>query len=102
RRSVLHHTGTAVSWRVGHCRLGRSMAGNGRYFFEGSFNMAHSLTDTNRIADETSPHRGGSSGFQPCLRRLVARSYLRLGRKKEERTKQRRGAASGLAQLFVA
>src|SRR5690349_9531748 len=36
------------------------------------------------------------------MRRLVARPYLRLGRKKEERTKQRRGAATGLAQLFVA
>jgi hypothetical protein len=27
---------------------------------------------------------------------------LRLGRKKQERTKQRRGAAMGLALLFVA
>ena len=27
---------------------------------------------------------------------------MRLGRKKQERTKQRRGAAMGLARLFVA
>ena len=36
------------------------------------------------------------------MRRLVARVYVRLGRKKEERTKQRRGAAKGLALLFGA
>jgi hypothetical protein len=36
------------------------------------------------------------------MRRLVARVYVRLGRKKQERTKQRRGAAEGLALLFVA
>jgi len=36
------------------------------------------------------------------MRRLVTRVYLRLGRKEEERTKQRRGAAEGLALLFVA
>src|SRR6185436_13430686 len=43
RKSVLHHTGTLLSLREGHCRLGRSMGGNGRYFLEGSFNMAASL-----------------------------------------------------------
>ena len=43
RRSVLHHTGTLVSAREGHCRLGRSMVGNGRYFFDGSFNMSFTL-----------------------------------------------------------
>jgi hypothetical protein len=32
----------------------------------------------------------------------VARVGLRLGRKKQERTKQRRVAAEGLALLFVA
>ena len=31
---------------MGHCRLGRSMGGNGRYFFDGSFNMAASLEMT--------------------------------------------------------
>jgi hypothetical protein len=35
RRSVLHHTGTVVSLRDGHCRFGRSTGGYGRYFFEG-------------------------------------------------------------------
>jgi hypothetical protein len=32
----------------------------------------------------------------------MARVWLRLGRKKQERTKQRRGAAKGQALLFVA
>ena len=37
--------------------------------------------------DATSPRVvRGSSGFQSCMRRLVARVYVRLGRKKEERT----------------
>ena len=57
RRSVLHHTGTVVSVRDGHCRFGRSIDGNGRYFFEGSFNMAASLsTDSARDF----PAEGGS------------------------------------------
>src|SRR4051812_6239878 len=43
RRSVLHHTGTCVSRRDGHCRLGRSTCAVGRYFLDGSFNMAGSL-----------------------------------------------------------
>jgi len=40
---VLHQVGTLLSVREGHRRFGRSMGGNGRYFFEGSFNMAASL-----------------------------------------------------------
>jgi hypothetical protein len=32
----------------------------------------------------------------------MARAWLRLSRKKQERTKQRRSAAEGLARLFVA
>jgi len=45
RRSVLHHTGTLSSLREGHWRLGRSTAGYGRYFFEGSFNMTATLAN---------------------------------------------------------
>ena len=72
-----------MSWRDGHCRLGRSMGGNWRYFFEGSFSMAAS-TRVNVGRDFSAVVRG-VEGFQSCMRRLVARVCLRLGRKKEER-----------------
>jgi hypothetical protein len=39
RRSTLHQRGARVSTRPGHCRLGSSTGGNGRYFFDGSFNI---------------------------------------------------------------
>ena len=86
RRSVLHHTGTVVSWREGHWRFGRSMAGNGRYFLEGSLSMAVTRSD----ADTTSPRWGG--GFRGSS--LVSADWwrvcmLRLGRKKQERERSR-------------
>ncbi len=98
RRSVLHHTGTLFRVRVGHCRSGRSMGGNGRYFFEGSFNMAASLRDDTRdFSVENS-----SLGSSLRQRRLVARVCLRLGRKKKRKQRARRGrGARGESRLLV-
>ena len=57
---------------------------------------------TRSASDVTLPRWEGVLRFPSCQRRRVARGGVRLGRKKQERTKQRRGAAKGLAQLFVA
>lgn len=43
RRSELHQIGTSVMVFDGQVRSGRLMAGNGRYFCEGSFNMLMGL-----------------------------------------------------------
>jgi hypothetical protein len=101
RRSVLHHTGSLSSRRVGHFRSGRSTVGYGRYFFDGSLSMA---INSGFLETGTRLFRVHVRlvGFPSCQRRRVARVWLRLGRKKQERTKQRRGAAKGLARLFVA
>ena len=96
RRSVLHHTGTCVSWRVGHCRLGRSMGGKRAVFVRRIFQHGRN-TRKKGSKRRTRLSRGwfGTFGFQSCMRRLVARVFVRLGRKKKERTEQRgcRGAA---------
>ena len=80
-----------MSWRVGHCRLGRSMGGNGRYFFDGSFSIGISLDESRTRLLRVC----GVEGFQSCLRRLVARVYVRLGRKKEERERSTASSANG-------
>src|SRR5688572_14198191 len=85
RRSVLHHTGTLFSVREGHCRFGRSMVGKGRYLLDGSCNIAASLCGSGARLPHISRSR---LGFQSCQRRLVARVWLRLGRKKQEAERQ--------------
>ena len=76
------------------------MGGNGRYFFEGSFNMAASLGSVDATSPRFVAEVSGSSLVCADWWRVCV---LRLGRKKQERTKQRRGCAAwGLARLFVA
>src|SRR5688572_17738933 len=100
RRSVLHHTGTVVSCREGHCRFGRSTGGYGRYFLEGSLSMGgNSWQDADRLSPSAS-WALGVGGFQSCQRRLVARVYVRRGRKKQE-TEQKHAARCAAARRFV-
>ncbi len=101
RRSVLHHTGTVVErarWPLPVRQVdGRTRAILFRRVLQHGCFSARRYTRLLRV--------GSRQGFQSCWRRLVARVCVRLGRKKQERTKQRgrRGVAEGHeARLFVA
>ena len=106
RRSVLHHTGTCRELARRPLPVGQ-VDGRER---DGTSSMDLSTWRITRRHGSKRRTRlprvsAGSSGFQSCMRRLVARVYVRLGRKKEERTQQRgcRGAAlRGVTHLLVA
>src|SRR6185369_1618307 len=78
RRSVLHHTGTVVSWRLGHWRSGKSMAGNGRYFWEGSLSMAVLVRRGHNF-----PALGAGVFGVPVLSALTGGAYVVAARPQE-------------------